>query len=145
LINLFILIVALTLSGCGSSSVNSADTESPVVQPELVEILISGLSVDEGNFDPAPTIDENATLWMSYSHVSNDASGIKLIETRLASSGDGGSNWQDVVNINMPVLSIINTSQAATAHEVSRLIYNPFASAVGADPWLIMWHRYLSL
>ena len=143
----FSLLVFIILAGCGGSEstpVSDAAIAPPVVTPNLIEVLISG-PIDQGNFDPAPTVDESGALWMSYSHVSIDVSGIKLIETRLANSGDGGSNWQDVLNINTPVLSIIGSSQTTTTHEVSRLVYNPFASAVGADPWILLWHRYLSL
>ena len=85
---------------------------------------------------------------MSYSHVSIPPSGIKLIETRLATTPDAGLNWQDAgflvnaaTSLTLPVPNDVN----AIANEVSRLVYNPFAVAAGADPWIMFWHRYLSV
>ena len=147
--NTCIFLILIALSACGGSnnlSVDDASSTLPVVIPDLDEIPIFNISVNLGLFDPAPTVDGSGSLWMSYSRVSLDASGIKLIENRLASSGDGGNSWLDAgLSINLPVLSVINMEQTATAHEVSRLVYNPFAMAAGADPWIILWHRYLSV
>lgn len=137
------------LTGCGGSgSSGSANQELviPVVNPSLVEIAVAGNTVDLGNFDSAPTVDAGGGFWMSYSHVSFDVSGLKLIETRLASSVDAGASWTDAgLSINPASAFIIGSDTVAWAQEVSRLVYNPFATAVGADPWIILWHRYLSI
>ena len=80
------------LSGCGSSGNSAPEIELPVVTPSLIEIPVVGIAAELGNFDPAPTVDGGGGVWMSYSHVSLDASGLKLIETRLASSLDAGDS-----------------------------------------------------
>ena len=132
------------LSSCGGSG--AAQPVIAAIQQEI--ILNSGVAVELGNFDPAPTIDDGGVVWMSYSHVSKDASGITLVETRLATSADKGSSWQDVgLNINSATVSTINlgANTIATQHEVSRLVYNPFAIGAGADPWILLYHRYLGL
>ena len=140
------LITIGILMGCGSSGSNDPGLVIPVVNPSLVEIAVTGNPVDLGNFDPAPTVDAGSGFWMSYSHVSLDGSGLKLIETRLASSVDAGASWTDVgLSINPSSAFMIGPDTVAWAQEVSRLVYNPFAATVGADPWIILWHRYLSL
>ena len=143
------LLGCLWLAGCSSSgggSDDSANTVDPVITPNLVEIPVGGIAVDLGNFDPAPTVDGNGNFWMSYSHVSLDASGLKLIETRLATSADAGASWSDAgLSINPAMAFAIAPNTVAWAQEVSRLVYNPHALAVGADPWILLWHRYLSV
>lgn len=144
-----LLTVTLSIfTGCGGGSSGGASAPSPVVTPTLIPIQLSGITLDKGIFDPAPTIDANNIVWMSYSHVSLAPSGIDHIETRIATTADGGLNWQDVgilVNtassLPLPPPNDVN----AIAHEVSRLIYNPFAVTAGADPWILLWHRYLSI
>jgi len=134
------------LAGCGSSGSDNPGLVIPVVTPNLVEIAVTGNPVDMGNFDPAPTVDAVGEFWMSYSHVSLDGSGLKLIETRLASSLDAGLSWTDAgISINPAPAFMIGPDTVAWAQEVSRLVYNPFAAAAGADPWIILGHRYLSL
>lgn len=140
------LIIIGILTSCSSSDSDNSELPVPVVNPSLVEIPVTGILVDLGNFDPAPTVDAGGGFWMSYSHVSLDGSGLKLIETRLASSVDAGDIWTDAgLSINPTSTFIIGTDTVAWAQEVSRLVYNPFATAVGADPWIILWHRYLSI
>ena len=143
------LIIFGILTGCGgsgSSGSTNQGSELPVVNPSLVEIAVAGNTVDLGNFDPAPTVDAGGGFWMSYSHVSVDVSGLKLIETRLASSVDAGASWTDAgLSINPASAFMIGPDTVAWAQEVSRLVYNPFATAAGADPWIILWHRYLSI
>ncbi|MDH3468597.1 MAG: hypothetical protein OES26_22330, partial [Gammaproteobacteria bacterium] len=140
------LIIIVILTGCGSSSSDAPGLVIPVVNPSLLEIAVTGIPVDLGNFDPAPTADAGGGFWMSYSHVSLDGSGLKLIETRLASSMDAGDSWTDAgLNINPASAFIIGPDTVAWAQEVSRLVYNPFAAGAGADPWIILWHRYLSM
>ncbi len=140
------LILIGILTGCGSSDGDNPKSVLPVVSPSLVEITVTGIPADMGNFDPAPTADAGGDFWMSYSHVSLDGSGLKLIETRLASSVDGGAGWTDAgLSINPASAFMIGPDTVAWAQEVSRLVYNPFATAVGADPWIILWHRYLSI
>ena len=143
------LIIIGILTGCGSSGSSSSDAPGlviPVVNPSLLEIALTGIPVDLGNFDPAPTVDAGGGFWMSYSHVSLDGSGLKLIETRLASSMDAGDSWTDAgLNINPASAFMIGPDTVAWAQEVSRLVYNPFAAGAGADPWIILWHRYLSM
>ena len=135
-------------SGCGGGSGGGTLTPPIVPPPGQIAISISGIAVDEGNFDPAPTVDAGGMVWMSYSHVSIAPSGINLIETRLATTADGGLNWQDagvLVNTATSLVLPAPNDVNAIAHEVSRLVYNPFAVATGADPWLMLWHRYLSV
>ncbi len=140
-----LLIVAI-LSACGSSGSSTPETELPVVTPSLIEIPVTGIPAELGNFDPAPTGDGGGGVWMSYSHVSLDPSGLKLIETRLASSVDAGDSWTDQgLSINPAAAFTIGADTVAWAQEVSRLVYNPFAAGAGADPWIILWHRYLAL
>lgn len=143
------LITIGILTGCGGSGSSGSTNQGPVipvVNPSLVEVAVAGNTVDLGNFDPAPTVDAGGGFWMSYSHVSLDVSGLKLIETRLASSVDAGASWTDAgLSINPASAFIIGPDTVAWAQEVSRLVYNPFATAVGADPWIILWHRYLSI
>ena len=143
------LVIIVILSGCGGSGSSGGGTpemEIPVVTPSLVEIPVTGIPADLGNFDPAPTVDAGGGVWMSYSHVSLDASGLKLIETRLASSLDAGDSWMDAgLAVNPAAAFTLGPDTVAWAQEVSRLVYNPFAAGAGADPWIILWHRYLSL
>lgn len=139
------LVIIGILTGCGGSGSDAPGLVIPVTNPSLIEIAVTGVPVDLGNFDPAPTVDAGGGLWMSYSHVSLDGSGLKLIETRLASSMDAGESWTDAgLSINPATAFTISAGTVAWAQEVSRLVYNPFASGVAADPWIILWHRYLS-
>jgi len=144
--SIFVCLAACaTLSGCGSSGNSDDNPAIPVVTPSLVPIDVTGIAVDLGNFDPAPTVDAGGGLWMSYSHVALDASGIQLIETRLASSPNAGDSWADAgVSVNPAAAFTIGPDTLAWAQEVSRLVYDPFAAGAGADPWIIVWHRYLS-
>ena len=145
------IVIAFGLNGCGGGSSDNEPLtpQTPVViTPNLIPITMSGIAIDQGIFDPAPTVDENGDIWMSYSNVSLGVSNIIKVETRLGTSSDGGLNWQDAgttvntaITLPLPVPNDINT----LTHEVSRLIYNPFAVAAGADPWIILWHRYLSV
>ena len=85
------LVIIGILSGCGGSGGSGNVSPAmivPVVTPDLVEVPVAGISVELGNFDPAPTVDGSGGFWMSYSHVSLDGSGISLVEIRLASSPD---------------------------------------------------------
>jgi len=136
------------LVACGEDTGGETLEISPLVTPDFSPIQLSGIAVNQGVFDPAPTVDSNGMVWMSYSHVSLAPSQIKQIETRLATTTDGGLNWQDAgIQVNtatslaLPPPNDIN----AFAHEVSRLVYNPFAAAAGAHPWVLLWHRYLSV
>lgn len=140
--SLVTILAVLLLASCGGGSGSPPDENL-----SLTPITISGIATELGNFDPAPTRDSSGNLWMSYSHVSQATSGIKHIETRLATSADAGANWQDagiLVNaattLPLPSPNDIN----AVANEVSRLIYNPYAPS-GSDPWILLWHRYLSV
>lgn len=143
------LIIINLLTGCGDSGGSDDDnpiSEIPVVIPSLTEISVSGNPEDLGNFDPAPTVDAGGEFWMSYSNVSLDSSGLKLIETRLADSEDAGLSWTDAgLSINSASAFTIGSDTFAWAQEVSRLVYNPFAASEGTDPWIILWHRYLSI
>lgn len=139
-----VAILSAMLMGCGASSNGNPTPVSVVVVPDLNPVTISNVSVDHGNFDPAPTRDDNGQIWMSYSHVSSATSGINQIETRVATTTDAGLSWQDAGVVNA-VSSLGIAEINAIAHEVSRLMYNPFAVAAGADPWILLWHRYLSV
>ena len=140
-------LILMSWAGCGGPS-GGPPQLPPVATAGLTLISLPGVAVDQGNFDPAPTLDAGGMVWMSYSHVSIPPSGIKLIETRLATTADGGLNWQDsgilvneATSLTLPAPNDVN----AIANEVSRLVYNPFAVAAGADPWIVLWHRYLSV
>jgi len=134
------------LSGCGSSGGSTPETGLPIVNPSLIEIPLTGIAADMGNFDPAPTVDGGGGVWMSYSHISLDGSGLKLIETRIASSLNAGDSWTDLgLSINPAAAFTIGPDTVAWAQEVSRLVYNPYAAGSGAHPWVVLWHRYLSL
>ena len=118
-----ITLVLLLSAGCGGGSGGGTPVPPFVPTPGQIAISISGIAVDEGNFDPAPTVDAGGMVWMSYSHVSIAPSGINLIETRLATTADGGLNWQDAgvlvntaTSLVLPAPNDIN----AIAHEVSR-------------------------
>lgn len=145
-----LMLVLLLLVGCGSGDSGPDITGSPGVEvtPNLLPISLSGLPVQQGNFDPAPTIAADGTIWMSYSHVSVEPSGLIHIETRLATTPDAGLSWADagvLVNeaTSLPLAAPFEVN--AYAQEVSRLLYNPYAVAAGADPWVMVWHRYLSV
>ena len=145
IISLFCCTV-FVLSACGGSGGGSTFSPSPVVIPDLNSISISGITTDAGNFDPAPTTD-GIDIWMSYSHVSVDASGIKEIDTRIAQTSDAGLSWTDAGLVNESVALALDPPADVNriSHEVSRLVYNPYAVAQGADPWLMLWHRYLTV
>jgi len=142
------MLLVLLLAGCGGGS-SQNDVPSPIDEPTtFTPVSISGIPIDQGNFDPAPTLDDVGGIWMSYSHVSVATSGISLVETRLATTNDAGLNWQDAgIDLNaasslpLPAPLDINTIR----HEVSRLVYDPYASVAGADPWILLWHRYLGV
>jgi hypothetical protein len=141
--------VLAVLTSCGGGgSGDPVVVVPPPVTPSFELISISGIGTDAGNFDPAPTVDADGMVWMSYSHVSVAGSGINQIETRLAITPDGGLNWQDAGVVVNPATALALPPPAdvnAIANEVSRLVYNPFALANGADPWILLWHRYLSV
>ena len=141
---LILMLLVNVVHGCGSSDKSAGG--GAVVAPDFRAITVAGIAEELGYFDPAPTRDDEGRLTMSYSHVSRDSSGINLIETRLATSSDGGNSWADSgVLVNQANVFPVNTETVATAHEVSRLVYNPYSLAAGADPWLLAWHRYLSV
>lgn len=111
-------------------------------------VNVTGISIGEGNFDPAPTVGPDQTLWMSYSRVTTAPAGNLHVETRLATSLDQGFNWQDQgISVNTPTTLPLPPpfDVNAVTHEISRLIYNPFALGENTDPWIILWHRYLSI
>lgn len=156
LLGMIALVSALGLAtGCGGGS-GGKDRSSdqgtvapPIVPPlaplELSSISVFGIDEEQGNFDPAPTVDAAGTIWMSYTHISEATSGKRLIETRIATTADAGLNWQDTgvtvnaaTSLSLPPPNNVN----AIAHEVSRLVYNPYAETAGAEPWLMVWHRY---
>lgn len=151
-LNLIFLVIlsllAAVVTGCKRGGSDSGSPPSlPIFTPNLIAIPVTGITVGLGTFDPAPTVDGSGGLWMSYSQVSLAPSGLKKVETRLATTADGGLSWQDMGVVNtattlpLPPPNDVN----AITHEVSRLVYNPFAVAAGADPWLMLWHRYLTV
>lgn len=138
----------LLLCSCGGESGHDGSGTPNSTPTIFTPVAVYGVSVDQGNFDPAPTTDATGGIWMSYSHVSVALSGISQVETRLATSTDGGSSWQDAgVAVNIPTSLPLPAPNDvnAVAHEVSRLVYDPYAAASGADPWILIWHRYLSV
>jgi hypothetical protein len=142
------MFLILMLLGCGGGSSQNNSTLPLNASTTFSTIVLSGVPIDQGNFDPAPTQDNVGDIWMSYSHVSIAATGIAQVETRLATTNDAGLNWQDVgVKVNaattlpLPVPLDVNT----VTHEVSRLVYDPYAVAAGTNPWIMLWHRYLAV
>ncbi len=54
------LIIIFILTGCGSDGSSGSNVPGPVipvVNPSLIEITVTGIPVELGNFDPAPTVD----------------------------------------------------------------------------------------
>ena len=135
------------LHGCGADSTSELPTPGATSSWSPVEVL--GVPVDEGVFDPAPTDDSSGTTWMSYSYVSAPTSTVpRTVETRLAITQDGGLRWHDMgltLNAATPLPLPPPNDRNAAVHEVSRLLYNTEALAAGSDPWLLLWHRYLSV
>lgn len=147
-IGLFASSLILLLSACGGGSGQDGSGATTTAPTTFTAVTVYGVPVDEGNFDPAPTVDESGGIWMSYSHVSVATSGIARVETRLATTADAGLSWQDAglsvnatTSLSLPAPYDVN----AVEHEVSRLVYDPYAMASGADPWILLWHRYLSV
>jgi hypothetical protein len=88
-IPVFAMLAAGALANCGSSS--------NAVSPSDPSVAVSGAAAVNGVFDPALTQDGSNGLWMSYSVVNVSANDAVLphVSTRIASSTDGGLNWND--------------------------------------------------
>ena len=142
-------IMALLISACGNgrsggggSGIGPLGSETPVT--------VSGVTPARGIFDPSLT-ENGGTLWMSYSvvNVSSNDPALPNINTRIASSTNGGRTWidsgvapnlaQDVVIVpGFPALDY----WASWQFEVSRLVYDPHD--IVARRWKLLWHRYLA-
>ena len=145
--SLALLATVCTFHGCETDS--TAGQAVPGQTSDWSPAGLLGVPIDEGFFDPAPTDDSSGTTWMSYSYVSAPTpTAPRLVETRLATTQDGGLTWHDMgvtLNAPTPVPLPPPSDRNAVVHEVSRLLYNTEAVAAGADPWLLLWHRYLSV
>ncbi|MGD8571927.1 MAG: hypothetical protein PVH98_05660 [Gammaproteobacteria bacterium] len=145
---IFVLLSCSLVSACGGSDSGDGSNTDPVSE----EITVSGINPANGMFDPAPTVDGSYNLWMSFSIVEPSSVDPVLshVNTRIASSTDGGLTWQDAVvapnttsDFQVPDGSG-GTYNATWHYEVSRLFYDPYAS----DPnerWKILWHRFLGV
>ncbi|MCH7548189.1 MAG: hypothetical protein IH969_01405, partial [Candidatus Krumholzibacteriota bacterium] len=140
------LFALLSAFGCGSDDPVSEPDPDPAPVP--FEITIAGVGPN-GIFDPAPASDTSSGLWMSYSEVSAHPSEARLtvVCSRAAVSTDAGRNWTDVGVVNAAELVTLpppdDTKPAAWIHEVSRIVYDPFATA--GTEWKMIWHRYLTV
>lgn len=135
-----ILLASLVLTGCNDSPGTTGSTH----------VEVTGAPATNGVFDAALTQDGVGALWMSYSAVNvsvNDPI-LPRVGTRIASSSNAGSAWVDAgVVPNTPQEIQVpdgsgGTTWAVWQYEVSRLLYDPYAS----DPnlrWKLLWHRYL--
>jgi hypothetical protein len=142
-------IALLALSAChrdGSSTINPPSFCTGAPAPTT--LTISGYAPNDGAFDPSLTEDACNRVWMSYSAVSNSASGLRLVHARIARGNSVGTGWDDMnigatpFNVNTEdVVNPVGPLMGTWEHEVSRLVYDPYTS----DPnqrWKILWHRY---
>lgn len=118
------------------------------VQQEQIQIAALGAKADAGIFDPSFALDENGRLWMSYSAVQASpkfGKAFNAASTRVARSDDGGETWTDVGVVNaakkQPLPPPNAKLNAQWMHEVSRILYDPYAPA--SERWKLLWHRYL--
>ena len=131
---------------CGSD--DSGTQPGPADPPAPDRIVIGGVGPN-GIFDAGPAQDDAGGLWMSYSEVTSHATEPRLpaIQSRIAQSTDGGETWNDVVLVNAATAVVPpppnDTIPTGWVHEVSRLVYDPFAPA--GTEWKLLWHRYLSM
>lgn len=146
---LFLLMTALSVIGCGSSSDGGGSTQAPATTERL---SFAGVG-SHGIFDPSVTLDPgNGRLWMSYSAVepslSWPAQNIDVVATRLAYSDNSGMTWtdsgaivSDFLDVTIPLAA---PNDAGTwVNEVSQLIYDP--GALATERWKILWHHYLTV
>lgn len=111
---------------------------------------IAGAPATNGVFDAALTQDGIGGLWMSYSavNVSLNDPVLARVGTRIASSSNTGGTWVDAgVAPNTPQEIQVpdgagGTTWAVWQYEVSRLLYDPYASDANMR-WKLFWHRYL--
>lgn len=137
--------IALVVSGfLGAGFVSCGSNDPGVTYP--FQMAVSGIDQQDGVFDAAPAEDGTGRIWMSYSNVTASSLGysLPLINTRVASTDDGGATWTDAGLVNTSELVMLPDGHSAVwEHEVSRLIYDPSDT----DPnrhWKILWHRYLN-
>lgn len=120
--------------------------------PSNAEILTVGSVSSKGIFDPALTYDSvSGTLWMSYSAVNDNNGNLyptqNTVSTRLAFSSNAGSSWTDSGVVVNPILNVTLTypglpTTGVWHHEVSRVLYDPFAASA-ASRWKLLSHHYL--
>ena len=152
----------LLIAACHSAPAEAVDAAaadvaiSDVVQPDAPRCDIASGSYPraiplatgpDGAGDASFAVDPDGTrTWMSYSSVAPGPGSLELVSTRLAYTDDGGATFCDAGEIN-PAAAITSppTELAGVAafwnHEVSTLIYDPFAPA--DEAWRLEWQRYL--
>jgi hypothetical protein len=84
-------------------------------------------------------------MWMSYSAVNNSATGQRLVHVRIAQGGAPAPGWTDananVTSSDEYVANPIGPLYGTWQHEVSRLVYDAYASDQN-ERWKLVWHRY---
>jgi hypothetical protein len=113
-------------------------------------LSIAGLgdAAPAGIFDPSFAREGDQHLWMSYSAVQPHRTfgkAFNAVSTRVARSDDDGETWVDAGEVNaareQPLPWPHNKLNAMWEHEVSRLLYDPYARP--PERWKLLWHRYL--
>lgn len=144
-----LLFMVVALASCGGGGGGS---DAPAT-PSAVELTVAGTPGTGGVFDPAPTSDGTANLWMSYSMVrpSPNLASMNQVRTRIASSADSGRTWTDLGidpnGLGYDDFEVPNGSggrQWATwRYEVSRLLHDP--DDIPSRRWKVLWHRVLAI
>ncbi len=126
-----------------------AKTDAPMCEhvsgtyPRAIPLTAGANGVGDASF----ALDPNGVrTWMSYSSVAPGPGDFGLVSTRLAYTDDGGTTFCDAGEINAAAaIATPPTEFAGIAtfwnHEVSTLIYDPFAPA--DEAWRLEWQRYL--
>ena len=144
----------ITSLACGTStnvawSPSDGQSIPAAIEPSASQQIIF-LGIGEGGiFDPSFTADGQGRVWMSYSAVDPTplSNAISFIRTRLAYSDDEGATWTDLgITLNgSEILTLPPPNeelQAVWQHEVSQLIYDPYAEDEAR--WKVFWHEYLA-
>ncbi len=118
-------------------------TQASGSYPRAIPLTAGSEGIGDASFALDPG---GARTWMSYSSVAPGPDNLVLVSTRLAYSDDGGTTFCDAGEINSATAITTPPTELAGVtsfwnHEVSTLIYDPFAPA--AEAWRLEWQRYL--